>query len=98
MGGIRLPQYDAVVKPGVSGQLAERGADQTSTAQAVANAYLELWRDIRADKYDPQIIHDQIAPFAVSAQLPRLFAVHRKLQHKKMSNSLGRSGPAEKVL
>ncbi len=79
MGTIRLPQYDLIVKPGVSGFLVERAQTDEQSAELMADAFVELWRDIREGRVDPAQVHACIDPFTVHNQLPRVFEIHREL-------------------
>ena len=79
--GLRLPQFDAVVKPGISGRMVERGDTTEASTESVAGIVLELWDDIRAGRIDPSRVHDQILPFSVERQLGRLFDAHREILH-----------------
>ncbi len=78
-GGLRLPQFDQVVRPGVSGRMVERQATSDASADAVAAAIAALWDDIRMGRVDPQAVHDCIQPFSVDRQLGRLFQAHRDI-------------------
>ena len=79
MGAIRLPQYELIVKPGTSGFFVERAETQQQSAELMADAFVELWADIRAGRLDPQAIQRCIDPFTVNNQLPRVFNIHRAL-------------------
>lgn len=78
-GGLRLPQFDLVIREGVNGAMAERAADAAETETRVTNAILGLWDRIRAGAIDPQAIHQSVLPWSVDQQLSRLFAVHGKV-------------------
>lgn len=79
MGTIRLPQYDLIVKPGVSGFFVERADTDEQSAELMADAFVELWSDIKEGRIDPADVHQCIDPFTVDNQLPRVFEIHRKL-------------------
>lgn len=78
-GGLRLPQFDQVVKPGISGRMVERGATPEASIEAVVPEILANWADIRAGRFDPAAVHACIRPFSVDRQLGRLFDAHRDL-------------------
>jgi len=80
MGAIRLPQFDAVIAPGVGGFLVERRASIEDTADAHARAFVDLWQAINHGRYVPEAIAQLARPYSVDAQLPRLFDIHRALQ------------------
>ncbi len=77
--GLRLPQFDQVVKPGISGRMVERGASDDETVEAVARAIHATWDDIRAGAIDPLAVQACIAPFSADHQLQRLFQAQREL-------------------
>lgn len=78
-GGLRLPQFDQVVSEGVSGRMVERGPDLATSTEAVTEAILALWDDIKRGAIDPIEVHRQIEPFSVERQLTRLFDAQRAL-------------------
>lgn len=77
--GLRLPQFDKVVRPGVSGLTTDRTDDRDETADNVAATAAELWARIRAGAIDPQAVAASIVPFTVANQLSRLFQAHEAL-------------------
>ena len=81
-GGLRLPQFDQVVSLGVNGRMVERSADHQTNVEAVGDAILELWGDIRSGAIDPERVHEHILPWSVNQQLRRflsgLIALARK--------------------
>ena len=79
MGTIRLPQYDLIVKPGVSGFLVERSGSDEQSADQMSDAFVELWDEIKSGAVDPMSVHQCIKPFTVEHQLPRVFEIHREL-------------------
>ncbi len=79
MGAIRLPQYDLIIKPGISGFQVERAASADESAELMSRAFVELWADICKGRVQPQKVHECIEPFTVDNQLPRVFEIHRKL-------------------
>ena len=74
---IRLPQYDPLIEAGVSGALVERGA---FCEEALVEAFVALWADVRTGRIDPARVHARIEPFSIENQMARLFAHHRALQ------------------
>ena len=79
MGTIKLPQYELIVKPPVSGFFVERAPTDEQSAQEMANAFIDMWSDIKEGRIDPDLVHQCINPFTVDNQLPRVFEIHRKL-------------------
>ncbi len=77
--GLRLPQFDQVVKPGISGRMVERAETADASTEAVADVVVDLWSDIKAGRIDPTRVHEQILPFSADRQLERLFEAHRHL-------------------
>jgi len=77
--GLRLPQFDKVVRPGVSGLTTDRTDDRDETADNVAATAAELWARIRAGAIDPQAVAASIVPLTVANQLSRLFQAHEAL-------------------
>ncbi len=77
--GLRLPQFDQVVKPGINGRMVERAETIDASSEAVAGAVIDLWNDIKAGRIDPNRVHDQILPFSAERQLERLFDAHRQI-------------------
>ena len=76
---IRLPQYDAVIKAGVSGELVERSTDAGQSAERLADAFMRLWDGIRTGAIAPDDVHAEIEPYTVENQMSRLFDIHRGL-------------------
>jgi glycosyltransferase involved in cell wall biosynthesis len=78
--GLRLPQFDQVVKQGTSGRMVERAETVEGSTEAVAQIVVEQWNKIKAGGVDPDRVHEQILPFAADRQLERLFEAHRVMQ------------------
>jgi glycosyltransferase involved in cell wall biosynthesis len=76
---LRLPQFDPVVKSGLSGVLVARTDDNATTVEALATATLGLWDIIRAGQLAPEAIADVVAPYRIERQLSRLIAHHHAL-------------------
>lgn len=83
MGCIHLPQYELIVKPGVSGFFVDRAEDIDTTADRMADAFVGLWRDICEGRVDPAAVQRCIDPFTVDNQLPRVFEIHRQLVRQR---------------
>jgi hypothetical protein len=79
MGTIRLPQYDLIVKDGLSGFFVERAETAEVSADKMSDAFVALWNDIRVGRIDPEAINSCIDSYSVDNQLPRVFEIHRKL-------------------
>ncbi|MBL8589037.1 MAG: glycosyltransferase [Methylobacteriaceae bacterium] len=77
---LRLPQYDPLIAPGVSGALVERSDPPEACENALVEAFAQLRDDIFAGRIDPSAVHRKAAPYSVEAQMARLFAHHRALQ------------------
>ncbi len=84
-GAIRLPQFDGLIEAGTSGFLVERADSQHASAEALADGFAALWDAIRHGRLDPRAIHAKTAPYAVTAQMSRLFAHHRTVQGHAMA-------------
>lgn len=82
---IRLPQYDPLIVEGVSGQLIERRETPELSCEALAEAFMTLWADIKAGVVDPRAVHGLVEPYSVKRQLARLFERHRALQDGAVS-------------
>ena len=78
--GLRLPQFDQVVKAGISGRTVERADTVEASTEAVAQIVVQEWDDIKAGRVDPARVHEQILPFSADRQLERLFDAHRAMQ------------------
>jgi len=83
-GAIRLPQFDGLIEAGTSGFLVERAESTHASAEALADEFARLWDAIRHGRLDPRAIHAKTAPYAVTAQMSRLFAHHRRVQGDAM--------------
>lgn len=77
--GVRLPQFDTLVREGISGVMVERAASEEETAQQVAEAVVALWDAIRAGTIDPAKVRDQVLPWSTDQQLQRLFDAHHNV-------------------
>lgn len=86
--GVRLPQFEQVVKVGTSGAMVARQANRVDTANAVAAAVETVWRDIQSGVYQPDHIARQIAAFAVTRQLADMFDLIRQLAFQGHPNAL----------
>jgi glycosyltransferase involved in cell wall biosynthesis len=84
-GAIRLPQFDGLIEAGTSGFLVERADSPQASAEALAEGFAGLWDAIRHGRLDPEAIHAKTAPYAVTAQMSRLFAHHRTVQGQAMA-------------
>lgn len=82
-GAIRLPQYDALLAPAVSGIMVERGDDEAKNAARLADGFVALWAGIRAGTIRPDAVRAKIAPYLVETQMTRLFERHRQLQDRR---------------
>ena len=76
---VSLPQYKLVVEDGRSGYLVERDADPAGLIEALSERFLATWSAIRSGAMTPAIIHAQIIPFSVDAQLTGHFVRHQRL-------------------
>jgi glycosyltransferase involved in cell wall biosynthesis len=80
VGAIDLPQYEPLILPGISGTVVLRDDDRDASAEALAQRFVTLWRDILDGRIDPVRLHTLVGPYSVETQFGRLFAVHRALQ------------------
>jgi glycosyltransferase involved in cell wall biosynthesis len=85
VGAIELPQYAPLILPGVSGALVARGESHEDCAEALAEAFESLWRDIKSGRVHPARLHTLIEPYSVETQFGRLFAIHRALQDHSLA-------------
>jgi glycosyltransferase involved in cell wall biosynthesis len=76
---VSLPQYALVVEDGRSGYLVDRDADSARLIEALSERFLATWSAIRSGAMTPAVIHTQIIPFSVDAQLTEHFARHQQL-------------------
>lgn len=76
---IRLPQYDPLVVAGVSGELVERRAEPAESAEALTDAFLRVWANIRDGHFDPEKIAALTEPYSVGQQLAQLFEWQRQI-------------------
>lgn len=72
-GGLRLPQFDQVVKPGINGEMVERGPSEDDNVSAVAGAIIKLWDDIKGGRIDPAEVQKHIIPWSIDYQLRHFF-------------------------
>ena len=93
MAAIRLPQFDPLLVGGVSGRLVERRESLGRSADAMAEGIVALWDEMRTGALAPERIAAKAEPYSVAAQLPRLFATHRRLQTARWGSIAG-SAPA----
>jgi glycosyltransferase involved in cell wall biosynthesis len=82
---LRLPQFNPLIVPGVSGRLIERSDPDTICEAQMIDAFVGIWDGVRAGRFDPTAIAQLAAPFSVENQLGRLFARHRELQDRDRS-------------
>ena len=77
---IRLPQYEELVVPGVSGYLIERTEPDSACETDLVEAFSRLWTEIRAGRVDPSRVRARVEPYSLENQMARLFDEHRRLQ------------------
>ena len=82
VGAISLPQFLSVIVPGRSGALVDRGAMPEVSAQALASGLAGIAAAIDGGMLDPVGIAALAAPYAVDAQMGRLFACHDAIGHR----------------
>lgn len=80
--GVRLPQFEQVVKEGASGAMVQRRTNRVDTAEDITDVVMDVWRDIKAGAYRPETIADHIADFAVTRQLAGMFDLMGRLAHQ----------------
>jgi len=78
-GGLRLPQFDQVIEPGVNGRMVERGQTIEESEALVTGAILQQWGEIRSGVTDPNKVHEKIVPWSIDNQLTRLFTAIREI-------------------
>ncbi len=79
---IRLPQYNPLLVPGISGAMVERTEPDAACQGQLTDAFAALWAQIQAGRIDPANIHTLVQPYSIENQMARLFAHHRALQQK----------------
>jgi glycosyltransferase involved in cell wall biosynthesis len=82
-GAVRLAQFDAIIRPGISGMMVEAGRPAAETAEALAAALKQLWEDIRSGRLDHRLIARVVEPYSVETQMRRFFARHRELGDRR---------------
>ncbi len=87
--GLRLPQFDQVVEPGVNGQMVERGATIEESEERVADAILRQWAAICSGEVDFEEVHAHILPWSVDIQMGRLFSALRDVARSGQKPSPG---------
>ena len=95
-GAIRLPQYDPLVVPGVSGALVERTDPDAACEADLVEAFVTVRNAVASDRLDPTRIHALVEPYSVRVQMQRMFAHHRSLQDAMgaRSRAMGAVQPA----
>ncbi len=76
---IRLPQYDAVIVNGISGELVERAQTVEASINLMSDAFLRVRNDIFAGHITPEGVRAKVDPYTIENQMSRLFEIHRKL-------------------
>ena len=95
MGAIRLSQYDPLIEAGVSGFLVERPEDREAAAEAMADGFVRLAKDIAAGRLDPEAIRAKVTPYSVAVQMPKLFERHITLgRNRAPARQTGVASPA----
>jgi glycosyltransferase involved in cell wall biosynthesis len=79
IGAVRLPQFERLIVPGVSGFQLGRMQHPLMTSQAMAAGFVKLWDEIRAGAIDPEAVRALVRPYSVEVQMPKLFDRHRSL-------------------
>jgi glycosyltransferase involved in cell wall biosynthesis len=93
VGAIELPQYEPLIVPGISGALVPRRETRENCAEALADAFVSLWRDITSGRVDPVRLRTLVEPYSVETQFGRLFAIHRALQDGATASPSRRINP-----
>lgn len=83
--GLHLPQFEQVVKPGISGAMTARQDDRTATAEALSTLIISMWEEAKAGRYQPHLVADQIASFSVTRQLADMFSFMNELAVRNAS-------------
>lgn len=79
IAAIRLPQFDGMIVDGLSGLMVERQATQQASADRLAEAFVVLAAQVRANQLDPRSIGALAQPYSVETQMRRLFVCHQDL-------------------
>src|SRR5690606_28590107 len=93
---VRLPQFDPLLLAGASGRLEERRAEPGQTKAAMVVALLQIWKDVRAGRFNPEQIASLTEPYALRNQLGRLFDWHRAIA--RPAPGAGRGGVEKAAL
>ena len=80
VGAIRLPQFEPLVREGVSGALVDRAETPAQSASQLATAFRDLAETIAEDRLDVGAIAALARPYSVENQMSRLFACHDGLR------------------
>lgn len=80
VGAIRLPQYDPLIVPDVSGALVERTHPDETCLAALVDAFVRIRDDVWSGALVPERIAALARPYALDRQMARLFGIHRALQ------------------
>ena len=73
---IRLPQYDTLIKSGLSGYLVERTKEIEISEAALVSAFLKIWNEIKMNTIDPHSISQLVEDYSLTKQMTRLFERH----------------------
>ena len=87
VAAVDLPQFRTLLGEGGGGRLIERAATPEASASALAAALLDLAGGIDAGACDPAALARLVEPYAVEAQMGRLFAAHAALAQSSESAS-----------
>lgn len=78
-GSIRLPSFEPLILPDLSGRLVDRAAEPAVSAEHLAEALLAIRQDILAGRYRPARIAASIESYSVRNVFARLFDLHRRI-------------------
>ena len=85
---IDLPQLGAVIKPGVSGELVARSANEDDMARRLAEAFAATAERIRSGAITPERVAAEVSQFTPERQLAMVYDRHRRLQQRRYGGSV----------
>lgn len=88
-GAVRLPTFEALVRPHQTGLLTDRAETRGETASRLADGFVALWQEICAGKLEPQVIAGSVSHLSVRAIFAQLFDRHAMLRRKRLASRFG---------
>lgn len=82
---LHLPQLEAVIKDGVSGQLVQRAANSDETVERLAEAFIGMRQAMALGIVTPETVAGQIGGFTPERNLAKLYQNHRDIQDARFA-------------